>query len=156
MTSSSISTMAMGLIRKHAVDSGRIDKATDSGNLTFIPFSVASRSGWRNWVRSPNAGDGRAVEMSASLLVLIPPAVLAAVLLLCFVGCATPTFRVRHFTEYSTATILPTPGLVGYWPLGEAAGATIAADLKSGHNGSYLSRVFPDEPAFPSAAAPER
>jgi concanavalin A-like lectin/glucanase superfamily protein len=94
--------------------------------------------------------------MSASLLVLIPPAFLAVVLLLCFVGCTLDTSGLGNpaFTQYSTATILPSPGLVGYWPLGEAAGATTAVDVKSGHNGSYLSHVFPDEPAFPSAAAP--
>jgi hypothetical protein len=90
--------------------------------------------------------------MSASLLVLIPPA-LAVVLLLCFVGCElSRTGLAEPFTQYSTATILPSTGLVGYWPLGEAAGATTAVDVKSGHNGSYLSRVFPDEPG--GAAAP--
>ena len=46
------------------------------------------------------------------------------------------------------------PGLVGYWPLGEPAGATTAVDLKSGHNGAYLSHVFPDDPSNGSAAAP--
>jgi hypothetical protein len=91
--------------------------------------------------------------MSASLLVLIPPALLAVVLLLCFVGCNfhAPT---DFFTKYSDATILQSPGLVGYWPLGDPAGATTAVDLKSGHNGAYLSRVFPDDPANSSAAAP--
>jgi hypothetical protein len=43
---------------------------------------------------------------------------------------------------------------VGYWPLGDPAGATTAVDVKSGHNGAYLSRVFPDDPANSSAAAP--
>jgi hypothetical protein len=93
--------------------------------------------------------------MSASLLVLIPPALLAIVLLLCFVGCGVEGHgTLPTFTQYSTVTILPTPGLVGYWPLGEPAGATTAVDLKSGHNGAYLSRVFPDDPANSSAAAP--
>jgi len=45
-------------------------------------------------------------------------------------------------------TILPSPGLVGYWTLGEPAGATTAVDIKSGHNGAYLSRVFPAAPAM--------
>jgi Concanavalin A-like lectin/glucanases superfamily len=43
---------------------------------------------------------------------------------------------------------------VGYWPLAEPAGATTAVDIKSGHNGAYLSHVFPGEPAIQSAAAP--
>jgi hypothetical protein len=43
---------------------------------------------------------------------------------------------------------------MGYWPLGEPAGATTAVDVNSGHNGAYLSRVFPDDPANSSAAAP--
>ncbi|MDQ1451166.1 MAG: hypothetical protein QOK38_1032, partial [Acidobacteriaceae bacterium] len=47
-----------------------------------------------------------------------------------------------------------TVGLMGYWPLGEPAGATTAVDVNSGHNGAYLSRVFPDDPAFQGAAAP--
>ena len=93
--------------------------------------------------------------MSASLFVLIPPALLVIVLLLCFVGCEFHGHgQLPAFTEYSTATILPSPGLVAYWPLGEPAGATTAVDGKSGHNGAYLSRVFPDDPANRSAAAP--
>jgi hypothetical protein len=86
--------------------------------------------------------------MSASLLVLIPPTLLAIVLLLCFVGC---TNEYRDFdvapsvADYSTDTILPNPGLVAYWPLGEADGATKAVDLKGGHDGDYLSQYFPAE-----------
>ena len=59
--------------------------------------------------------------MSASLLVLIPPTLLAIVLLLCFVGCTNEyrPFDVLRPSNYSTDTILPTPGLVAYWPLGE-------------------------------------
>src|SRR3954447_2352146 len=86
--------------------------------------------------------------MSASLLVLIPPTLLAIVLLLCFVGC-TNEYRPFDVTpsviDYSTNTILPTPGLVAYWPLGETQGETIAVDLKGGHNGDYLSQEFPAE-----------
>jgi hypothetical protein len=96
------------------------------------------------------------MAMSAPLLVLIVPALFAVVVLLCFVGCSLDTSGIGNppFKQYSTATILPTPGLVGYWPLGEPAGATTAVDLKSAHNGAYLSHVFPDEPAMQSAAAP--
>ena len=86
--------------------------------------------------------------MSASLLVLIPPTLLAIVLLLCFVGC-TNEYRDFDVTpsviDYSANTILPTPGLVAYWPLGEMQGETIAVDLKGGHNGDYLSQEFPAE-----------
>jgi hypothetical protein len=96
--------------------------------------------------------------MSASLLVAIPFALLAIVLLLCFVGCdelfgldelPDPT----PFHRYSES-ILAEATLVAYWPLGEAAGPT-AFDLKPGpgHNGTYLSQVFPDDP--PSAATPD-
>jgi hypothetical protein len=95
--------------------------------------------------------------MSAPLLVLLPAALLAIVLLLCFVGCVFEhgTSPLPEFTEYSDKTILATVGLVGYWPLGESAGATTAVDVTSGgHNGAYLSRVFPDDPANSSAAAP--
>ena len=62
--------------------------------------------------------------MSALLLVLIPPALLAIVLLLCFVGCSFEpgTSPISEFTHYSDQTILPTVGLVGYWPLGERGG----------------------------------
>ena len=94
--------------------------------------------------------------MSSSLLVLIFPVLLAIVLLLCFVGCGLETGGIGNpaFLRYSTVTVLPTSGLVGYWPLGEPAGATTAVDTKSGHNGAYLSHVFPDEPAMQSFAAP--
>jgi hypothetical protein len=92
--------------------------------------------------------------MSAPLLVLIPAALLAIVLLLCFVGCVFPIHDLAEFHKYSDESVLPTVGLVGYWPLGEAAGAPAAVDIKSGHDGAYLSRVFPDDPANSSAAAP--
>jgi Concanavalin A-like lectin/glucanases superfamily len=108
--------------------------------------------------------DRKAVAMSASLLVFIPPVLLALVLLLCFVGCVLDTEGAPGqpgpepsgppFTQYSTVTVLPTRGLVSYWPLGEPAGAATAFDLKSGHDGSYLSHEFPDEPDIQSAAAP--
>jgi hypothetical protein len=97
--------------------------------------------------------------MSASLLVALPFALLAIVLLLCFVGCdelfgldelPDPT----PFHKY-TDTILAEPTLVAYWPLGEAAGPT-AFDRKPGpgHNGTYLNHPFPDDPVGHSAAAP--
>ena len=94
--------------------------------------------------------------MSASLLVAIPFALFAIVLLFCFVGCHVvfPLDDVRPgFTRY-TEIILAEPTLVAYWPLGEAAGETTAVELKAGRNGAYLSQVLPDDPSFPSAAAP--
>jgi Concanavalin A-like lectin/glucanases superfamily len=92
--------------------------------------------------------------MSASVVVAIPFVLFAIVLLLCFVGCnfeVPPT--ATSFTNY-THSILNEPTLVAYWPLGEAAGETIALELKGGRSGAYLSRVFPDDPSIPSAAAP--
>jgi hypothetical protein len=92
--------------------------------------------------------------MSASLLVAIPFVLFAIVLLLCFVGCDFQAgTAATGFTTY-TDSILNEPTLVAYWPLGEAAGETIALELKGGRSGAYLSRVFPDDPSIPSAAAP--
>jgi Concanavalin A-like lectin/glucanases superfamily len=94
--------------------------------------------------------------MGALLLVAIPFALLAIVLLLCFVGCDR-VFGIDHiqyeppFTTY-TPTILAEPTLVAYWELSETAG-TAALDQKGGHNGTYLSQVFPDDPSLPSAAS---
>jgi hypothetical protein len=94
--------------------------------------------------------------MSAPLLVAVPLALLAIVFLLCFVGC---DFHGQvpppppPFFKY-TQSILDEPTLVAYWPLGEPAGATSAVDLKGGHNGTYLSQVFPDDPPIFSAGAP--
>src|ERR1700716_438938 len=94
--------------------------------------------------------------MSAPLLVLIPPTLLAIVLWLCFVGCTNDyqDFDILPFTQYSTVTILPSPGLAAYWPLGEPAQSVKAVDLKGGHDGDYLSQGFQDDPAFQGAAAP--
>jgi hypothetical protein len=94
--------------------------------------------------------------MSASLLVAIPFALFAIVLLFCFVGChiVFDLDEVRPgFTRY-TEIILAEPTLVAYWSLGEPAGASTAADLKGGLDGTYLSQVLPDDPSIPSAAAP--
>jgi hypothetical protein len=97
--------------------------------------------------------------MNASLLVALPFALLAIVLLLCFVGCDElfGLDEVRDPTPFHkyTDTILAEPTLVAYWSLGEAAGETTAVDLKAGRNGAYLSQVLPDDPAFPSAATPD-
>jgi Concanavalin A-like lectin/glucanases superfamily len=93
--------------------------------------------------------------MSASVLLAIPFALLAIVLLLCFVGCDFPLGQLpepKPFTEYSSK-ILAEPTLVAYWPLDEATGS-VAADHKNNHDGEYLSRVFPADPVRRSAATP--
>jgi hypothetical protein len=95
--------------------------------------------------------------MTAPLLILIPLSLLAIVLLLSFVGCGLDESGLGNpaYTQYTTNTILPTTGLVAYWPLGEMAGATTAVDLKSGRNGTYVTAPpYPADPADNSAAAP--
>jgi hypothetical protein len=87
----------------------------------------------------------------------IPVALLAIILLFCFVGCDVVLGLQQlpdPFHRY-TEIILAEPTLVAYWPLGEAAGETTAVDLEAGRNGTYLSQVLPDDPAFPSAATPD-
>ena len=97
--------------------------------------------------------------MSTFVFAVTPLALLAIVLAVCFVGCfldsvgvAGPT-EISPFTLYSDETVLPTPGLVSYWPLSEASGTT-ATDLMSGHDGTYTTAVFADDPASQSPAAP--
>jgi hypothetical protein len=94
--------------------------------------------------------------MSVSLVLAIPLALLAIVLLLCFVGCDR-VFGLSEipapFNKY-TDSILAEPTLIAYWQLGEAAGAATASDLKGNRNGMYVSEVFPADPASSSAAAP--
>jgi Concanavalin A-like lectin/glucanases superfamily len=79
-------------------------------------------------------------------------------LLLCFAGCSfSPGALSGGFTEYSN-NILAEPTLVAYWPLGEPDGEVTANDLKGTggvhRSGTYLSQVFPADPAMNSAAAP--
>jgi hypothetical protein len=104
--------------------------------------------------------------MSASLLVAIPFALLAIVLLFGFVGCDA-LFGLDPlpdpgppFTRY-TPKILEEPTLVAYWPLGEVGGdGSIATDLKGAadgttqRNGLYIEGFFQDDPSILSAAAP--
>jgi hypothetical protein len=96
--------------------------------------------------------------MDASFFVWLPAAVLVVVSLLCFVGCDTVfglDLLTPPFTRYSDNTILAHPNLVAYWPLGEAPGATTAAEPKGGHSGTYTTAVpyvaIPGD--FASAAA---
>ena len=61
-------------------------------------------------------------------------ALLAAVLALCFAAAETPAAAAEP-SQYS-ATISATPGLVGYWRLGELSGTT-AVDAKGTSPGTY-------------------
>jgi Concanavalin A-like lectin/glucanases superfamily len=107
--------------------------------------------------------------MSASLAVVIPLALLAIISLLCFVGCALKDYGLgaSPFTQYTDQTILPTAGLVAYWPLGEPSGSPTAANRVAGSpDGAYTdmnntppNTIFPCPsvllaPNVNSAAAP--
>ena len=107
--------------------------------------------------------------MSALLLVIVPVALLVLVSWLCFVGCSFEGHGMLPYTTYTTVDILPHPALVAYWPLGEAAGASTAVDLKgtavgTPHNGTYTSvdtspalfpcPAFAVSPTTHTAAAP--
>jgi len=90
--------------------------------------------------------------MSALLVVLIPPALLAIVLLSCFVGCGLSTTGTKQVTDWFQyqATVTSTNGLVACWTLNETSG-TSAADIGPNHfNGTYT--VGPDVPTYNAAA----
>jgi large repetitive protein len=78
-------------------------------------------------------------KLSTPLLVLIPVALLAILLLLGFVGCTSTA----PWTRYTDDTILlnaGSSGLVAYWTLEEPAGAPIAGDRSGNqHAGTYTS-----------------
>jgi Concanavalin A-like lectin/glucanases superfamily len=92
--------------------------------------------------------------MSASLLAFVPLALLAIVLLLCFVGCTLDTTGVGKspFGLYTQTTIVPHPALVAYWPLHDAAGPT-ATDLHptDPHNGTYVDVTTNPDLPYPAA-----
>jgi hypothetical protein len=100
--------------------------------------------------------------MSASLFVVVPLVLLLVGLACSFVGwglgvgwggCDFSGHATAHQT-YTGDTILPTAGLVSYWTLGEEPGATTAIDLKSGHDGTYVTApAYPDIPETQSAAS---
>src|SRR3954467_5206159 len=95
--------------------------------------------------------------MSAPFIVVIPVALLAIVLLLGFLGCHTNTSLPppTNFTTYSGSTVLPTPGLVAYWALGEASGPTAVNRHQPGvNNGTYAQAGFMPDAVAQSAAAP--
>jgi hypothetical protein len=86
---------------------------------------------WVGVIKRPRPGEEKGTEMSASLLIAIPLALLAIVLLFCFIGCDL-VLGLQHLDPFRryTEVILAEPTLVAYWPLGEAAGETTAVDLK--------------------------
>ena len=87
--------------------------------------------------------------MSASLIAWLPLALLAAVSLLCFVGCVLrSTGDVPPFTNYR-GTIQGDPNLVAFWPLGEMPGETTAHDIQGGHDGTYTAVADPGYPTIP-------
>jgi len=103
--------------------------------------------------------------MSASLIVLIPVALLGLVAALCFVGCILPTSGLA-FTAYRSTTVLGNPNLVAFWPLDDPNNSVQARELEAMPPipGNYIvdtiainapPGLFPD-PAVPnvSAAAP--
>ena len=86
--------------------------------------------------------------MSGSVLVLVPIALLAIVVLLGFVGCGKP-FTIAPYGDQ----ILAIKGLTAYWPLNELAGPK-AIDKKGGHDGAYLDKNLPppEDALFPIPA----
>jgi hypothetical protein len=108
--------------------------------------------------------------MSASLVVLIPLALLAIVVVLGFVGCGLDTSGTGNppFTTYTDNTVLANAAVVAYWPLSETTDTDPAVDRKGGHNGNYVDETTapslypwpasiipnPPNPDIPSAAAP--
>jgi hypothetical protein len=93
--------------------------------------------------------------MSASLFLFVPLALLAIVLLLSFLGCHNnPPPATANFFNYTNGTILPTPGLLAYWPLGETVGATAVNHHQPGtNNGTYTNNNFFADTGVQSAAA---
>jgi hypothetical protein len=87
--------------------------------------------------------------MGASLVVLIPFALLAIVLLSCFVGCGlSTTGTLATYYKYQD-TVTGTAGLVAFWPLNETSGTT-AHDIGPNHfDGTYTTG--PNVPAYNAA-----
>jgi hypothetical protein len=96
--------------------------------------------------------------MSASLVVLIPLALLAIITLLCFVGCTLQTGGLGDYGKYHD-TVAGTAGLVAYWPLSETSGTTAFdagpnAGTPLAFNGTYTQgQNVPYDPVNQSAAA---
>ncbi len=95
--------------------------------------------------------------MTASLLVLVPVALLVIISGFCFVGCVFDSHGLgQSFTTYSDTDILANPSCVAYWPLSDSPGQSTALDvvgkaLGNPHNGTYKS-VLTDPALFPCPA----
>lgn len=108
--------------------------------------------------------------MTASLLVLVPVALLVLISGFCFVGCALDTHGLgtgeppppTPFTKYSVDDVMPTA--VAYWPLNEPSAtagnpvaSAIAKDVVGNNDGNYTHKgnappgMFPC-PGFPIAS----
>lgn len=103
--------------------------------------------------------------MTASLLVLVPVALLVLISGFCFVGCVLDTHGTgvgepppdKPFTQYSDTDVLPTA--IAYWPLSEPAvtlnmNPAIAKDVVGGHDGKYVNKdnflnTFPNTALYP-------
>jgi len=89
--------------------------------------------------------------MSASLIVLLPVALLAIVSVLCFVGCTLPLegLPATPFTEYSSKTVLLDPAIIAYWPLNDKLKNTDnpapAVELASNIPSSYIDMTTAPE-----------
>jgi Concanavalin A-like lectin/glucanases superfamily len=96
--------------------------------------------------------------MSPLLIALIPMALIAIVLPLCFVGCSFHTHSISSYGKFND-TIEQTPGLVAYWPLVEITGTTAYdagpnANTPQANNGTYTQgQNVPYDPGDQSAAA---
>jgi hypothetical protein len=76
--------------------------------------------------------------MAESMIIAAPLLILALVLTLAFVGCSLDESGL--LVEYQD-DISNDPNIVSYWRLGEAPGATTAADSKDGNAGTYEGGV---------------
>ncbi|HEX8065966.1 MAG TPA: LamG domain-containing protein [Thermoleophilaceae bacterium] len=80
--------------------------------------------------------------------ILVAPLVLASfVMLFAFVGCGLDSSGLGGVEEYAT-DVTDNSNSISYWRLGEAAGATTAADSKNGNPGTYTGGVTLGSPGL--------
>lgn len=81
-------------------------------------------------------------------ILLVAPLVLASfVMLFAFVGCFLDSTGLAMGETYDDA-VTSNQYAVGYWRLGEAAGATTAVDSKGDHDGTYVGGVTLGQPGL--------
>jgi hypothetical protein len=85
--------------------------------------------------------------MTHSILVVAPLVLVVSVMVFAFVGCGLQTSGLGAPEQYKT-DITTHPKLVSYWRLGEAPGATTAADSKDGNAGTYTGGVTLGQPGL--------